>query len=112
MAAALKTLTFLLLLGLTAHADNDSKTAAVGQNQPSRPSAIRAAEILQNRCLECHGGKSTRSGFDLSTREGLLRGGDSGQPAVAPGKAVESLLYRKITHAEDPGMPYKRDKLA
>ena len=38
--------------------------------------------------------------------------GESGSPAIVPGKAQESLLFKKISHAEEPGMPYKREKLA
>src|SRR5258708_38456816 len=67
--------------------------------------------ILETQCVECHGGKATKHGLDLTTREGLLRGGDGG-PAIVPGKATESLLYRRITHADEPGMPFKRDKLS
>src|SRR5437667_7121433 len=45
--------------------------------------------VLMDQCLKCHGGDKTRSGFDLSTREGLLKGGDNGI-TVVPGKAKES----------------------
>ncbi len=53
----------------------------------------------------------TRHSLDLTTHGSLLRGGDSG-PAVIPGNAAESLLYKKITHAANPGMPYRREKLS
>src|SRR5207237_6448766 len=66
--------------------------------------------VLTNQCLNCHGGKFKKSGLDLSTREGLVRGGDTG-PAIVPGKAKESLLYKLIMHAQDPHMPAKADKL-
>ncbi|MEO6033798.1 MAG: DUF1549 domain-containing protein, partial [Verrucomicrobiota bacterium] len=69
-------------------------------------------EILENNCLECHGGKFVRHGFDLSSREELLKPGESGSPAVIPGNAAKSLLFKKVTHAENPGMPYKREKIA
>src|SRR5262245_20968713 len=67
--------------------------------------------ILESKCVECHGGKATKHGLDLTTREGLLHGGDGG-PAIVPGKPSESLLYRRIIHADEPGMPYKREKLS
>src|SRR5215470_1949305 len=67
--------------------------------------------ILEGQCVECHGGKATKHGLDLTTREGLLHGGDGG-PAIVPGKSSESLLYRRIIHADEPGMPYKREKLS
>jgi hypothetical protein len=70
-----------------------------------------ARTILETKCLECHGGKTHRAELDLSTRESLLKGGESG-PAIVAGKSGESLLYKKVTHADEPGMPYKRDRLS
>jgi hypothetical protein len=66
--------------------------------------------LLRQRCLKCHGGKKIKADFDLSTRKGLLRGGESG-PAILLGKARASLLYQLITHAKEPRMP-KGGKLA
>jgi hypothetical protein len=60
--------------------------------------------------VACHGGKATKSGLDLTTRAGLLRGGDSG-PAIVSGESKKSRLYLRLTHAEKPGMPYKRERL-
>src|SRR2546426_624491 len=56
------------------------------------------------------GGTVQKSGFDLSTREGLLRGGDNG-PAVVPGDAQASSLYKRIKHEVQPGMPFQGSKL-
>ena len=66
--------------------------------------------LLTDHCVKCHGGATTKAEFDLTTREGLLRGGAEG-PAVVPGKAGESLLYQLIAHAEEPRMPLKAKKL-
>ena len=52
-----------------------------------------------------------RSGFDLSTRDGLLRGGDTG-PAVVPGNARESALFKRISHEVQPGMPFQSARLS
>src|SRR4051794_16773732 len=49
--------------------------------------------VLVEKCLKCHGGKATESAFDLSDRDRLLKGGESG-PAVLPGKGKDSLLYK------------------
>jgi mono/diheme cytochrome c family protein len=73
--------------------------------------AVTAAAILEKHCVECHGGRLTRSGFDLTTREGLLKGGDGG-PVIVPADATASRLYKLVSHAAEPGMPYKRQKLA
>ena len=67
--------------------------------------------ILESHCVACHGGEKTKAGLDLTTRENLLRGGESG-PAVVPGDPRASLLYGMVTHDEEPGMPHKEDKLA
>src|SRR6185436_1189266 len=75
--------------------------AAVAQDAP---------EILERRCVQCHDAKKKKGGLDLSTREGLFRGGDGGA-AVAPGKAKESLLYKVIARQQEPFMPQKSEKL-
>ena len=71
-------------------------------------SDVRAA--LKQHCVKCHGGDKTRGDLDLTTRAGLLKGGDEGV-AVVPGKAKESLLVKLIKHTEKPYMPAKKPKL-
>ena len=66
--------------------------------------------VLVEKCLKCHGGRSTESGFDLSDRDRLLKGGESG-PAVLPGKGKESLLYKLVAHQKEPFMPHQGRKL-
>ncbi|QNN22617.1 DUF1549 domain-containing protein [Planctomycetales bacterium ZRK34] len=67
-------------------------------------------QILLDNCLKCHGGEQIKSGFDMATRHSLLRGGDHG-PAITPGDADSSALYKHIAHVEKPFMPYRKDKL-
>ncbi|MBY0522193.1 MAG: PSD1 and planctomycete cytochrome C domain-containing protein [Gemmataceae bacterium] len=67
--------------------------------------------VLEKSCLRCHGGKDVESGFDLSDREGLLKGGDAG-PSVILGKGKDSYLTKLITHAREPHMPHKARKLS
>ncbi|MCI0455785.1 MAG: PSD1 and planctomycete cytochrome C domain-containing protein [Gemmataceae bacterium] len=68
-------------------------------------------KLLQSRCLECHGGKKTRGGLDLSRREALLRGGDSG-PAVVAGDAKKSRLHHLVSGSEKPVMPASGARLS
>ena len=68
-------------------------------------------ELLETHCVRCHGGTSTKGGLDLTTREGLLRGGESGA-TVVPGDPESSLLLQTIRHEHEPFMPYKEDKLS
>ena len=44
------------------------------------------------------------SKLDLRTRAGMLKGGEKG-PAIVPGNAEASALYRRITSREKPAMP-------
>jgi hypothetical protein len=60
--------------------------------------------VLASRCVKCHGGKKIESDFDLTERDRLLRGGETG-PAIIIGKARDSLLYQLITHRKEPHMP-------
>src|SRR4029077_3448123 len=66
--------------------------------------------ILEAKCLRCHGGKKIESDFDLSDREGLLKGGQFGNAVVA-GKSRESQLAKLIQHAKEPHMPDGGPKL-
>ena len=71
-------------------------------------SDVRAA--LKQHCVKCHGGDKTRGDFDLTTRVGLLKGGDEGV-SVIPGKSKQSRLLKLIAHEEKPFMPAKKPKL-
>ncbi|MFM7043634.1 MAG: PSD1 and planctomycete cytochrome C domain-containing protein [Planctomycetaceae bacterium] len=66
--------------------------------------------LLAHRCGGCHGAGSVESGFDISTREKLLAGGESGA-AVVPGSAVTSRMYRLAARLEEPHMPEEGDAL-
>jgi mono/diheme cytochrome c family protein len=63
--------------------------------------------ILDASCVQCHGHGRTKGGFQLDTRESLLKGGDSG-PAVRPGHSEESLLIELVAGVDpDNTMPRK-----
>lgn len=63
--------------------------------------ALRVKPLLAEKCLACHGQDPavTLGGLDLTSREGLLRGGQSGQAAVTPGDAEGSLLIQAVAGA-------------
>src|ERR1700704_3499932 len=56
------------------------------------------------RCTQCHGPTLQMSKLDLSTREAMLKGGEKG-PAIVPGDAEASSLYRRISGLQAPAMP-------
>ena len=68
--------------------------------------------ILQDYCIDCHGPDKQKSGFRVDRRVHLLKGGDSGLPAVVPGKLHKSYLI-EVIKSDDPeiGMPPKGGKL-
>lgn len=59
--------------------------------------------ILAERCFHCHGQdtETQQSGLRLDLREAALQGGDSGVPAIVPGKPEESELLRRVTSEDE-----------
>ena len=63
--------------------------------------------VLIERCYECHSGigEKRKGGLNLSFRDGLLRGGESG-PAIVPGNPKKSLIIEALRY-ESYEMPPK-----
>ncbi len=69
--------------------------------------------LLQANCYGCHQPAKAKGGYQMTSRDGLLRGGESGSPAVVPGKSDESHLLELITPQEGKAeMPQGRSPLA
>ena len=66
--------------------------------------------LFENHCLACHNSSVKQGELDLTTREALLKGGTRG-PAVVPGDGKSSVLYKLITHEQEPKMPSEGEKL-
>src|SRR5919197_1464018 len=88
-------------------ADNESQSAG------ARMFATKIRPLLTEKCLACHGAKPNdiKSSFDLRTRETALRGGESGDPAIVPGKPEESTLYKAVRWDGLEMPPKKNDRL-
>ena len=74
--------------------------------------ALEVRPLLVEKCAACHGQHPglRLSDFDVSTREGLLRGGESGRPAVMPGESLQSPLLLAVSGMEGyPAMPPKEN---
>jgi hypothetical protein len=67
--------------------------------------------ILENNCLSCHGDGKQMGKLDLRTRESALHGGAHG-PAIVPGDADGSRLFRRVAGLERPSMPAQGEPLA
>jgi cytochrome c553 len=81
----------LLLVSSAAGADDDLFEKSV------RP-------VLVEKCVGCHAKAKAKGGLRLDSRDGLLKGGDSGA-AVVPGKAKDSPLIQALNHVGDVKMP-------
>lgn len=57
----------------------------------------KVVAILEANCLKCHGGPEPKGGLDLTRRDGILTGGESGA-AVDPASPAESLLLKAINY--------------
>jgi hypothetical protein len=69
--------------------------------------------MLENSCLKCHGPEKPKSKYRVDTREALIKGGESEEAAVVPGKSEKSPFILYIADlVEDMEMPPtdKRDK--
>ncbi|WP_162006653.1 DUF1553 domain-containing protein [Roseimaritima sediminicola] len=92
-SSALLTLLPAMLLSLVAA----SSSAAEVPGLELFEKRIRPA--LLEHCQRCHGADKQQGGLRLDSREGWMRGGDSG-PVIVPGKPQESLLMHAL-HYED-----------
>lgn len=74
--------------------------------------------VLAERCYICHGERAVvrQGGLLVDSREGLRKGGASGQPAVVPGDPSKSLLIEVLRGAGKvrmpPGKPLDPDTIA
>jgi len=80
--------------------------------------ALKVRSILSSKCFACHGGdaKKIKGELDLTSRDGLLKGGESEEPSLVPGNPLKSPLYLAVTreHENDWSVmpPKDNDKLS
>jgi WD40 repeat protein len=67
------------------------------------------ADILADKCVGCHSEALAENKLNLEEVAGMLKGGKRG-PALVPGKADESLLFKMAAHRVEPVMPPKDKK--
>jgi len=72
----------------------------------SLQAAPEALLVLKKECFRCHSAEKRKGGLIMTSREALLKGGDTG-PALVPGKPEKSLLVELLAADGDPHMPPK-----
>jgi len=68
--------------------------------------------LINKQCITCHGGVKRNGGFSLLFRADALDTTDSGMPAIIPGNAEGSEMFRRLTLSDpEERMPYKEHPL-
>jgi uncharacterized membrane protein len=96
-------------------ASQGSARPSASSSSSLRPGATRfdmeILPLLERHCFRCHGPKKQKGRLRLDSRDWLGRGGKSG-PAILPGDASRSILYRAITDTDpDTRMPQEAPPL-
>jgi hypothetical protein len=94
----------LLLLSLPARSQDDAAREGLDFFEK------RIRPVLVDKCYSCHsaGAEKIKGNLVVDTREGLLKGGDTG-PSILPGNPDKSLLIKAMKWAEeDFKMPPKK----
>ncbi|HXX94354.1 MAG TPA: PSD1 and planctomycete cytochrome C domain-containing protein, partial [Planctomycetota bacterium] len=68
--------------------------------------------VLTVHCYRCHGHEVQKGGLRLDVKSAALRGGESGEAAIVPGRSSKSPLYlRVVSRDRDERMPSKGEAL-
>lgn len=90
----------------------DSKSVP-SQTEANRLFTLRVLPLLKVKCFGCHGAdeEDIRGDYDLLTREKMIKGGESGEVALVPGKPEESVLYQALLWDGYEMPPKENDRL-
>lgn len=106
---------FLANIALTSYAVIHLASASEDNTQTGESLfALKVFPMLSSKCLACHGDEPSKVKGDLvlTSRKALLKGGDSGTPALTPGKPMQSPLFLAATREHEPdwsAMPPKEN---
>src|SRR4051812_26194451 len=72
------------------------------------PSFVKDVQpFLQKYCIQCHNGKTAKSGINLETFETIMKGGKNKRPVLVAGDADKSRLVLCVEHKIRPMPPAK-----
>jgi len=75
---------------------NETENVTFTLNENQLFYAEKVQPILSSKCYSCHGPEKQKGGLRLDIPEAVLKGGESGKPAIKPGDPLESHLVRLI----------------
>jgi hypothetical protein len=106
----------LFAAGSDAKATNTTATPAPGgaKSRTEPVDFVREIKpVIERSCAGCHSGEKPEGGFLVTQRAALVRGGESGDAAVTPGRSATSPIMVRVS-GEDPDLamppPKNRDK--
>ena len=94
--------TRIILICLTAIVANSAAAAEPGDGE--KLFALRLKTLFAEKCLACHGDDPDEiaGGFDMRSRESMLKGGESfGRDVLLPGAGKKSFLFIATTRSEE-----------
>jgi hypothetical protein len=101
--------TYCLIVGVSTccwnarAADKPAKAAKITYDDQVLP-------LLREKCLGCHNPDRKSGGLRMNTYANIRTGGASGE-VIKPGDPDDSLLYKLVTHQQEPHMPPKSPML-
>ena len=106
---------FLIFLTSVFTSEETEQTKPKQNKEGNKHQAVRfyvheVLPLLEKKCSGCHGDsdKDREAELNLSTRAGMLKGGESGETALVPGHPEKSPLYMSLDWKhEDLQMPPK-----
>ena len=99
-------------------ADKDKKPVDVSKLPPASKQTGLTYEkdikpLFEKSCVKCHSGDKPKSKYRIDTLAAAIKGGESGDAAIVPGKSDKSPMIHFVAElVEDMEMPPtdKRDK--
>ena len=98
----------------TARGEDGATSRQQTDDAIAREFTLTVYPLLKAKCLGCHGEDAAdiKGELDVRTRTGLLAGGETGEPAIVPGNAEESLLVQAIQWDGLEMPPKENDRLS
>jgi mono/diheme cytochrome c family protein len=86
---------------------------AGGSEEADRTFTLQVLPLFTQKCFACHGSDlaDIKGGFSMASREHLLAGGESGEPAVVPGQIEQGLLLPAVRWDGLEMPPKENDRL-
>jgi mono/diheme cytochrome c family protein len=102
-------LLLVMLTGVNCLATDSKDTAKAAE----RLFTLKVLPLLKTKCFGCHGDDANdiKGAFDVRSRDALLKGGESEEPSIVPGKPEDSPLYLAVAWDGLEMPPKENDRL-